>query len=208
MLVYFTGGLDSPFSFLYLVSIITASMLLYRRGGLLGASGAVILYGVLGDLMYYRVVPLPEQSWFVPTAVDLVAALPEHGHELRRLLRDGAADVVISRRSCRRRPRSSTPTGRTWPSCVRSIRTSSNRFRRDSSRSRPTASPRSSIRPDAIFSAGCAGSRRPPRRGARFLRVTASGIDVREHAHRRRRHSPREKRRRDRRRIAHASASP
>jgi two-component system sensor histidine kinase PilS (NtrC family) len=66
-LVYFTGGLDSPFSFLYLVSIITASMLLYRRGGLLGASGAVILYGALGDLMYYGVLPLPEQSWFIPT---------------------------------------------------------------------------------------------------------------------------------------------
>src|SRR3954469_6558884 len=67
VLVYFTGGLDSPFSFLYLVSIITASMMLYRRGGLLSASGAVILYGALGDLMYYGIVPLPEQSWFVPT---------------------------------------------------------------------------------------------------------------------------------------------
>src|SRR3954470_19878808 len=68
VLVYFTGGLDSPFSFLYLVSIITASMLLYRRGGIFSASGAVILYGVLGDLMYYGVVPLPEQSWFAATA--------------------------------------------------------------------------------------------------------------------------------------------
>src|SRR3954468_18047940 len=67
VLVYFTGGLDSPFSFLYLVSIITASMLLYRRGGLFSASGAVILYGALGDLMYYGLVPLPEQSWFVAT---------------------------------------------------------------------------------------------------------------------------------------------
>ncbi|MDP9362270.1 MAG: ATP-binding protein [Acidobacteriota bacterium] len=67
VLVYFTGGLDSPFSFLYLVSIITASMLLYRRGGLLAASGAVILYGALGDLMYYGLLPLPEQSWFIPT---------------------------------------------------------------------------------------------------------------------------------------------
>ena len=66
-LVYFTGGLDSPFSFLYLVSIITASMLLYRRGGLLTASGAVILYGVLGDLTYWGVLRLPEQTWFVPT---------------------------------------------------------------------------------------------------------------------------------------------
>ncbi len=67
LLVYFTGGLDSPFSFLYLVSIITASMLLYRRGGILTASGAVILYGALGDLMYYGVLRLPAQSWFVPT---------------------------------------------------------------------------------------------------------------------------------------------
>ena len=67
LLVYFTGGLDSPFSFLYLVSIITASMLLYRRGGLLAASGAVILYGGLADLMYYNVLALPEQTWFIPT---------------------------------------------------------------------------------------------------------------------------------------------
>jgi two-component system sensor histidine kinase PilS (NtrC family) len=64
LLVYFTGGLDSPFSFLYLVSIITASMLLYRRGGLLAASGAAILYGALVDLMYYGIIPMPEQSFF------------------------------------------------------------------------------------------------------------------------------------------------
>jgi two-component system sensor histidine kinase PilS (NtrC family) len=64
LLVYFTGGLDSPFSFMYLVSIITASMLLYRRGGLLAASGAVILYGGLADLIYYGVLPVPEQTWF------------------------------------------------------------------------------------------------------------------------------------------------
>ncbi|HUR79629.1 MAG TPA: ATP-binding protein [Thermoanaerobaculia bacterium] len=67
LLVYFTGGLDSPFSFLYLVSVITASMLLYRRGGLLAASAASILYGVLVDLMYYNVLPMPEQSMFLPT---------------------------------------------------------------------------------------------------------------------------------------------
>jgi len=65
LLVYFTGGLNSPFSFLYLVSIITASMLLYRRGGLLAASGSAILYGVLCDLMYFNVMPLPEVS-FLP----------------------------------------------------------------------------------------------------------------------------------------------
>src|SRR5687768_3268215 len=68
LLVYFTGALDSPFTFLYLVSIITASMLLYRRGGLLVASGAVILYGTLVDLLYYSVLPMPEQSLNLPVA--------------------------------------------------------------------------------------------------------------------------------------------
>src|SRR5436190_9446587 len=72
LLVYFTGALDSPFSFLYLVSIITASMLLYRRGGLLAASGAVILYGALADLMYYGWIPGPEQSW--PSAAPWTTA--------------------------------------------------------------------------------------------------------------------------------------
>lgn len=67
LLVYFTGGLDSPFSFMYLVSIITAAMVLFRRGGMMAASGAVILYGGLGDLMYYGVIPVPQQTWFIPT---------------------------------------------------------------------------------------------------------------------------------------------
>src|SRR5436190_1242808 len=68
LLVYFTGGLNSPFSFLYLVSIITASMLLFRRGGLLAASGSAILYGVLCDLMYFNVIPLPLQTFLPMTA--------------------------------------------------------------------------------------------------------------------------------------------
>lgn len=67
LLVYFTGGLDSPFSFLYLVSIITASMLMYRRGGLLTASACVILYAGLGDLLYYGIIPVPEQGLFSMT---------------------------------------------------------------------------------------------------------------------------------------------
>jgi two-component system, NtrC family, sensor histidine kinase PilS len=67
LLVYFTGGVDSPFSFLYLVSIITASTLLYRRGGLIIASVCVIFYGALVDLMYWGIIPLPGPSVFAPT---------------------------------------------------------------------------------------------------------------------------------------------
>src|SRR5437764_12168395 len=67
-LVYFTGALDSPFSFLYLVSIITASIMLYRRGGLMTASAATILYGLLCDLLYLHIMPLTEQSLVEVTA--------------------------------------------------------------------------------------------------------------------------------------------
>ncbi|MEO8216379.1 MAG: ATP-binding protein [Acidobacteriota bacterium] len=66
-IVYFTGGWDSPFSFLYLVTIITASMLLYRRGGLLAASGATVLFGGMADLMYYRVLAMPTVNFFSHT---------------------------------------------------------------------------------------------------------------------------------------------
>ncbi len=68
LLVYFTGALDSPFSFLYLVSIITASMMLYRRGGLMTASAATILYGLLCDTLFLHILPLPEQSLVEVTA--------------------------------------------------------------------------------------------------------------------------------------------
>jgi two-component system, NtrC family, sensor histidine kinase PilS len=50
--VWITGGLDSPMSFLYLLPIIVASMLMYRRGGLAFAGvcwttyAALILFGV------------------------------------------------------------------------------------------------------------------------------------------------------------------
>ncbi|MBW3564051.1 MAG: PAS domain S-box protein [Acidobacteria bacterium] len=66
MIVYFTGGLDSPFSFLYLISIVTAATMLFRRGALLVASASVIFYGGLVDLMYLGFLPLPSAGLFTP----------------------------------------------------------------------------------------------------------------------------------------------
>lgn len=57
-LVYFTG-IDSGFSFLYLIVIATAAALLYRRGALMTASAAGILYGVMFDLMVLGIIPTP-----------------------------------------------------------------------------------------------------------------------------------------------------
>jgi two-component system, NtrC family, sensor histidine kinase PilS len=57
LLLYFTGGVNSPFSFLYILVIITSSILLYRRGSLIIASISSIMYGILVDLLYYGILP-------------------------------------------------------------------------------------------------------------------------------------------------------
>ena len=53
-LVALTGGVESPFSLLYIISITAASALLARKGGLVAASLAGILYGAIVDVQYYR----------------------------------------------------------------------------------------------------------------------------------------------------------
>lgn len=62
-LIYSTGGIDSIFSFLYILSIISGSIILYRKGGVIIASASSILYGLLLDLHYYGVIhPLGSQA--------------------------------------------------------------------------------------------------------------------------------------------------
>ena len=55
-IIYTTGGIESVFSFLYILTIINGSILLYRRGGLVIASSSSILYGLLLDLHYYNMI--------------------------------------------------------------------------------------------------------------------------------------------------------
>lgn len=64
LLVYFTGGVTSSFSFLYILVIITASILLYRRGSFYIASISSVLYGTLFNLLYYGFIPYYDlQPW-------------------------------------------------------------------------------------------------------------------------------------------------
>ena len=69
--VYATGGIDSIFSFLFILNIICGSILLYRRGGLLLASADSILYGLLLDLHYYGLIhPLGNRVGFSAESYD------------------------------------------------------------------------------------------------------------------------------------------
>ena len=65
-LIYSTGGKESIFSFMYTISIITASILVYRKGGVLVASLCSILYGGLLDLEFYGVIHPVSSKVFEP----------------------------------------------------------------------------------------------------------------------------------------------
>ncbi len=56
ILIYLTGGIESIFSWVYLLPIFGASTILYRRGGIFIASASTIFYGALIDLEYYQII--------------------------------------------------------------------------------------------------------------------------------------------------------
>ncbi len=102
--IYATGGIESFFSFLYILTIISASILLYRRGGLLIASSSSILYGAFLNLHYYRVIvphgvhvgpPTEDQGAYIlfrflahTAAFYIVAMLSSYLSEQTRISRD------------------------------------------------------------------------------------------------------------------------
>jgi two-component system sensor histidine kinase PilS (NtrC family) len=55
-IIYTTGGIESIFSFLYILTIINGSTILYRKGGMTTASCCSIQYGLMLDLHYYGVI--------------------------------------------------------------------------------------------------------------------------------------------------------
>jgi len=103
-IIYATGGIESIFSFLYILTIINGSIILYRRGGMIAASSCSILYGLLIDLHFYRVIeplgsrlnyPADYQSSYIfymilvnITAFYLVAFLSSYPSEQARKSRD------------------------------------------------------------------------------------------------------------------------
>ncbi|MBW1860907.1 MAG: PAS domain S-box protein [Deltaproteobacteria bacterium] len=65
-IIYTTGGIESIFSFLYILTIINGSIILYRKGGTIIASSSSILYGLLLDLHYYDVIHPFGSRWSYP----------------------------------------------------------------------------------------------------------------------------------------------
>lgn len=58
VLIYLTGGIESWFSFIMLLTVMSASAVLNRKAGYVIATFSSILYGVMIDLQYYKLLPI------------------------------------------------------------------------------------------------------------------------------------------------------
>ena len=88
LFVYFTGGATSPFSFLYLTVIMVAAVLL-RGGGLIFAGMSAIAYGLLTDLLVFRVLPMPPNlsgSSTPPSTSTVTCCSPSGARPITRTL--------------------------------------------------------------------------------------------------------------------------
>jgi len=57
LLVYLSGGIISPFYFLYILPIIVAAIFLTRRDTVIMATFSFISFGILSDLLYLGIIP-------------------------------------------------------------------------------------------------------------------------------------------------------
>ena len=62
-IIFTTGGVESPLSFLFLFVIVASSVMLPRAACYLTASGASIIYGLLVDLEYFNLI---QPTYFFP----------------------------------------------------------------------------------------------------------------------------------------------
>ena len=69
--VYITGGVSSPFSFLFVPVIIAGGILLYRRGAYTIAAASCLAYGLLAMLMVYEVLPAYPPGSFTPSPAEI-----------------------------------------------------------------------------------------------------------------------------------------
>lgn len=70
VLVARTGGVESPFAVLYIITVAVASLIPHRYVGLLSACGGIILFGLLANFQFYGIA----DHWGWPQQRHLTAA--------------------------------------------------------------------------------------------------------------------------------------
>jgi two-component system sensor histidine kinase PilS (NtrC family) len=73
--IYLTGGAESPFSFLYLLTIIIGTILLVHRGGFLVAAGSWVMYAGMALLVRRGILPAWPEGVYEPGDMATVRLL-------------------------------------------------------------------------------------------------------------------------------------
>lgn len=63
VLIYITGGIESWFSFILILTVLSSSIVIDKRAGYVMASLSSILYGILLDLQFYNLLPVTYTSY-------------------------------------------------------------------------------------------------------------------------------------------------
>jgi len=90
LIILFTGGITSIFSFGYMIVIIIAATILSRRGSLIIASASCILYGTILDLQYYGAF-----QYMLPPELTYTSPAPS-GNYLYTLLVTSSAFYLVA----------------------------------------------------------------------------------------------------------------
>ena len=61
-LISITGGVESWFSFVLILTVLSSSIVLNRKAGYIIASVSSIFYGTLLDLQYFNILPIPHEA--------------------------------------------------------------------------------------------------------------------------------------------------
>lgn len=88
VLVFLSGGIESSFSFLYFLIIISSALLLYRRGSILTASLCGFVYGLILDLQYFEWI-------FPPQIIEGSAYSRDSGTYFLRILMNIAGFYLV-----------------------------------------------------------------------------------------------------------------
>lgn len=88
LIIFMTGSFASLFSFLYLVVIIYASMLLFRRGSMLMAALCSLQYGVMMEMEFYGI--------FEPYGINLVSIPLSGPHVLYKIMTMAVACFAVA----------------------------------------------------------------------------------------------------------------
>ena len=76
-LVTRTGGIESPFSVLYVITVTLASLILRRRGGLVTAGVSVILFGTVANIQLHGL--FASEGWLPPSRLSVAETLHMFG---------------------------------------------------------------------------------------------------------------------------------